>query len=83
LRYFATREEHVVNRSAVVIVVVIFLAGVLAGIAFAKWLVSAVAALGLAVLVVVVALIVYYLVRRRIQVRRERPRRVDEPPAVA
>jgi uncharacterized iron-regulated membrane protein len=55
----------------------------LAGIAFAKWLVSAVAALGLAVLVVVVALIVYYLVRRRIQVRRERPRRVDEPPAVA
>jgi uncharacterized membrane protein YfcA len=72
-----------VNRSAVVIVVVIFLVGVLAGIAFAKWLVSAIAALGLAVLVVVVALIAYYLIRRRIQARREQQRRVDEPPAVA
>jgi uncharacterized membrane protein YfcA len=72
-----------VNRSTVVIVVVIFLVGVLAGIAFAKWLVSAVAAIGVAVVVVVVALIAYYLIRRRIRSKMEQPQRADEPPAVA
>ena len=71
------------NRSTVVAVVVIFLLGVLAGFAFAKWLVSAVTAIGIAVVVVVVALIAYYLIRRRIRARREQPRRADEPPAVA
>jgi uncharacterized membrane protein YfcA len=75
-------EEGVVNRSTVVVVLAIFLLGVLAGVALAKWLVSAVAAIGVAVVVVVVALIAYYLIRRRIRSKREQPRRADEPPAV-
>jgi uncharacterized membrane protein YfcA len=72
-----------VNRSTVVVVLAIFLLGVLAGVALAKWLVSAVAAIGLAVVVVVIALIAYYLIRRRIRSKREQPQRADEPPAVA
>jgi hypothetical protein len=46
-------KEGVVNRSTVVVVLAIFLLGVLAGVALAKWLVSAVAAIGVAVVVVV------------------------------
>jgi uncharacterized membrane protein YfcA len=58
-------EEGVVNRSTVVVVLAIFLLGVLAGVALAKWLVSAVAAIGVAVVVVVIALIAYYVIRRQ------------------
>jgi hypothetical protein len=35
------------------------------------------------VVVVVVALIAYYLIRRRIRSKMEQPQRADEPPAVA
>jgi uncharacterized membrane protein YfcA len=76
-------EEGVVNRSTVVVVLAIFLLGVLAGVALAKWLVSAVAAIGVAMVVVVIALIAYYLIRRRIRSKREQPQQADEPPAVA
>jgi uncharacterized membrane protein YfcA len=76
-------EEVVVNRSAVVVVLAIFLLGVLAGVALAKWLVSAVAAIGVAVVVVVIAFIAYYLIRRRIRAKREQRQQADEPPAVA
>jgi uncharacterized membrane protein YfcA len=76
-------EAGVVNRSIVVVVLAIFLVGVLAGVALAKWLVSAVAAIGVAVVVVVIALIAYYLIRRRIRSKREQPQQADEPPAVA
>jgi uncharacterized membrane protein YfcA len=76
-------EEGVVNRSTVVVVLAIFLLGVLAGVALAKWLVSAVAAVGVAAVVVLIALIAYYLIRRRIRSRREQPQQADEPPARA
>jgi uncharacterized membrane protein YfcA len=69
------------NRSTVVVVLAIFLLGVLAGVALAKWLVSAVAAIGVAVVVVVIALIAHYLIRRRIRSKREQPQHADEPPA--
>jgi len=49
----------------------------------AEWLVSAVVAIGVAVVVVVIALIAYYLIRRRIRSTREQPQQADEPPAVA
>jgi uncharacterized membrane protein YfcA len=70
-----------VNRSTLVVVCAIFLLGVLAGVALAKWLVSAAAAIGVAVVVVVIALIASYLIRRRIRSRREQPQHADEPPA--
>jgi drug/metabolite transporter (DMT)-like permease len=56
-----------VNRSTVVAVLVIFLLGILAGLALARFLVSAIAAIGVAVIVVIVALIAYYLIRRRLR----------------
>ena len=71
------------NRSTVVVVLAIFLLGVLAGVALAEWLVSAVVAIGVAVVVVVIALIGYYLIRRRIRSKREQPQQAGEPPAVA
>jgi uncharacterized membrane protein YfcA len=76
-------KEGVVNSSTVVVVLTIFLLGVLAGVALAKWLVSAVAAIGVALVVVVIALIAHYLIRRRILSKRDQPQPADEPPAVA
>jgi hypothetical protein len=61
------------TRSTVVIVLAIFLVGVLAGLALAEWLVSAAAALGLAVIVVVICLIGYLLIRRRVRSRSAEP----------
>jgi uncharacterized membrane protein YfcA len=75
-------EEGVVNRSTVVVVLVIFLVGVLAGLALAEFLVSATAAIGVAVIVVVLALVAYYVIRRRIRSRSEQTRRAGEPGAV-
>jgi hypothetical protein len=72
-----------VNRSTVVVVLVIFLLGILAGLALAEFLVSATAAVGVAVIVVVIALIAYFLIRRRIRSTREQPGPAAEPPAVA
>jgi hypothetical protein len=72
-------EEGVVNRSTIVVVVVTFVLGVLAGLAFAEWLVSAATAIGIALVLVAVALIAYFLIRHRIRSTRE----ADEPPAVA
>jgi uncharacterized membrane protein YfcA len=72
-----------VNRSSVVVVLVTFVLGVLAGLAFAKWLVSAATAIGVALVLVAVALIAYFLIRRRIEAKREQPRRAHEPPGVA
>ena len=55
------------NRSTVIVVLVIFLLGVLAGLALAEFLVSATAAIGVAVIVVVIALVAYFLIRRRMR----------------
>jgi uncharacterized membrane protein YfcA len=71
-----------VNRSTVVIVVVTFVLGVLAGLALAEWLVSAGTAIAIALVLVVIGLIAFFLIRRRIRARREQPRRADEPPTV-
>lgn len=60
------------NRSTVIVVLVIFLLGVLAGLALAEFLVSATAAIGVAVIVVVIALVAYFLIRRRMRSRSER-----------
>lgn len=59
------------NRSTVIVVLVIFLLGVLAGLALAEFLVSATAAIGVAVIVVVIALVAYFLIRRRMRSRSE------------
>ena len=58
------------NRSTVVVVLVTFLLGILAGLALAKFLVSAIAAVGVAVIVVIIALIAYYLIRRRLRAKK-------------
>jgi uncharacterized membrane protein YfcA len=71
-----------VNRSTVVIVVVTFVLGVLAGLALAEWLVSAGTAIAIALVLVAIGLIAFFLIRRRIRARREQPRRADEPPTV-
>jgi uncharacterized membrane protein YfcA len=71
-----------VNRSTVVVVVVTFVLGVLAGLALAEWLVSAGTAIAIALVLAAIGLIAYFLIRRRIRARREQPRRADEPPAV-
>jgi uncharacterized membrane protein YfcA len=71
-----------VNRSTVVVVVVTFVLGVLAGLALAEWLVSAGTAIAIALVLVAIGLIAYFLIRRRIRARREQPRRADEPPTV-
>lgn len=70
------------NRSTVVVVVVAFVLGVLAGLALAEWLVSAGTAIAIALVLVAIGLIAYFLIRRRIRARGEQPRRADEPPAV-
>jgi uncharacterized membrane protein YfcA len=70
-----------VNRSTVVVVVT-FVLGVLAGLALAEWLVSAGTAIAIALVLVAIGLIAYFLIRRRIRARREQPRRADEPPTV-
>jgi uncharacterized membrane protein YfcA len=75
--------EDVVNRSSVIVVLLTFVLGVLAGLAFARWLVSAATAIGVALVLVAIALIAYFLIRRRIRSKREQPRPADEPPAVA
>jgi uncharacterized membrane protein YfcA len=72
-----------VNRSTVVVVVVTFVLGVLAGLALAEWLVSAGTAIAVALVLVAIGLIAYFLIRRRLRVRREQPRCADKPPAVA
>jgi uncharacterized membrane protein YfcA len=71
-----------VNRSTVVVVVVTFVLGVLAGLALAEWLVSAGTAIAVALVLVAIGLIAYFLIRRRIRASREQPRRADEPPTV-
>jgi uncharacterized membrane protein YfcA len=71
-----------VNRSTVVVVVVAFVLGVLAGLALAEWLVSVGTAIAVALVLVAIGLIAYFLIRRRMRARREQPRRADEPPAV-
>jgi uncharacterized membrane protein YfcA len=71
-----------VNRSTVVVVVVTFVLGVLAGLALAEWLVSAGTAIAIALVLVAIGLIAYFLIRRRIRARREQPRRAEEPPTV-
>jgi uncharacterized membrane protein YfcA len=71
-----------VNRSTVVVVVVAFVLGVLAGLALAEWLVSAGTAIAVALVLVAIGLIAYFLIRRRMRARREHPRRADEPPVV-
>ncbi len=70
------------NRSTVVVVVVAFVLGVLAGLALAEWLVSAGTAIAVALVLVAIGLIAYFLIRRRMRARREQPRRADEPPVV-
>ena len=45
------------NRSTIVVVVVTFVLGVLAGLALAEWLVSAATAIGIALVLVAVALV--------------------------
>jgi len=72
-----------VKRSTVVAVVVIFLLGILAGLALAEFLVSATVAVGVTVIVVIVALVAYLLIRRRIRSERARPGPAGEPPVVA
>jgi hypothetical protein len=67
-----------VNRSSLVIVLVIFLLGILAGLALAEFLVGATVAIGTAVIVVIVALIAYFLIRRRIRAKREQVRSTVE-----
>ena len=69
------------NRSTVVVVVVTFVLGVLAGLALAEWLVSAGTAIAVALVLVAIGLIAYFLIRRRLRTR-EQPR-ADTPPAVA
>jgi protein-S-isoprenylcysteine O-methyltransferase Ste14 len=71
-----------VNRSTVVVVVVTFVLGVLAGLALAEWLVSAGTAIAVALVLVAIGLIAYFLIRRRLG-GREKPGRADKPPAVA
>jgi protein-S-isoprenylcysteine O-methyltransferase Ste14 len=71
-----------VNRSTVVVVVVTFVLGVLAGLALAEWLVSAGTAIAVALVLVAIGLIAYFLIRRRLG-GREQPGRADKPPAVA
>jgi amino acid transporter len=67
-----------VERSTVVAVIVIFLLGLVAGLALAEFLVSATVAIGVTVIVVIVALVAYLLIRRRIRSKRQRSVRLGE-----
>jgi membrane protein implicated in regulation of membrane protease activity len=55
------------------LVVIVLIAGILIGLALAKWLVSAVAAIGTALVIVAVVLVAYLVIKRRMRARRERP----------
>lgn len=66
------------ERSTVVAVIVIFLLGLVAGLALAEFLVSATVAIGVTVIVVIVALVAYLLIRRRIRSKRQRSVRLGE-----
>jgi membrane protein implicated in regulation of membrane protease activity len=67
-----------VERSTVVAVVVIFLLGLVAGLALAEFLVSATVAVGVTVIVVIVALVAYLLIRRWVRSKRQRSARLGE-----
>jgi protein-S-isoprenylcysteine O-methyltransferase Ste14 len=60
-------------KRGLVVIVLILVAGVLIGLALAKWLVSAVAAIGTALVIVAVVLVAYLVIKRRMRARRERP----------
>jgi protein-S-isoprenylcysteine O-methyltransferase Ste14 len=60
-------------KRGLVVIVLILVAGILIGLALAKWLVSAVAAIGTALVIVAVVLVVYLVIKRRMRARRERP----------
>jgi hypothetical protein len=60
------------NRSTVAVVLLILVVGILMGLALAKWLVGAAAAIGVTLIVLVVALVAYLLIRRRIRAARQR-----------
>ena len=59
-----------------------FVLGTFSGVALVEWLTSVAAAIGTAIVAVVIALGAYYLLRRRSRSKREQPGRADEPPAV-
>ena len=56
-----------------VVIVLILVAGIFIGLALAKWLVSAVAAIGTALVIVAVVLVAYLVIQRRMRARREQP----------
>jgi threonine/homoserine efflux transporter RhtA len=58
-------------KGTVVTVLLILVVGILIGLALAKWLVSAVAAIGTALVIVVIVAIAYLVIRRRARERRE------------
>ena len=60
-------------KRGLVVIVLILVAGILIGLALAKWLVSAVAAIGTALVIVAVVLVAYLVIKRRMRARRERP----------
>jgi membrane protein DedA with SNARE-associated domain len=62
-------------RRGLVLILLVLLAGILIGLALAKWLVSAAAAIGAALVIVAVVAVAYWLIQRR------RRRRTPEVPA--
>jgi hypothetical protein len=58
-------------KGTVVTVLLILVVGILIGLALAKWLVSAVAAIGTALVIVVIVAIAYLVIGRRARERRE------------
>ena len=58
-------------RFTIASVLLILVVGILIGLALAKWLLGAAAAIGVALIVAAVALVAYLMIRRRIGVGRE------------
>ena len=59
-----------VMRFTIASVLLILVVGILIGLALAKWLLGAAAAIGVALIVAAVALVAYLMIRRRIRVAR-------------
>ena len=55
-------------RFTIASVLLILVVGILIGLALAEWLIGAAAAIGVALIVVAVALVAYFMIRRRIRV---------------
>jgi hypothetical protein len=63
-------EAGCVMRFTIASVLLILVVGILIGLALAEWLLGAVAAIGIALIVAAVALVAYLMIRRRIRVAR-------------